>query len=38
VIPEPNPDTLAALRARFIPEIEALERLLARDLSTWKRP
>lgn len=38
VIPEPQPETLASLRSRFLPEVDALERLLARDLSAWKRP
>ena len=36
VIPEANPDTLADLRAHFLSEVEALEHLLARDLSSWK--
>jgi len=38
VIPAPDSETLASLRARFMPEIEALEELLGRDLSSWKCP
>ena len=32
-----DPDIERALRARFLPEIEALEAMLERDLSAWKR-
>ena len=26
------------LRERFLPEVEAIERMLGRDLSDWKKP
>ncbi len=35
--PPPQPETEARLRAYFLPEIEALEDLLDRDLSAWKQ-
>lgn len=35
-IPRPRPDTIRMLRERFRTEVEALERLVGRDLSTWK--
>jgi hypothetical protein len=37
VIPEPKPETLARLRKEFATEVDALEKLLGRDLSAWKQ-
>ena len=31
-----NPATEQMLRERYLPEIEALEKLIGRDLSGWK--
>ena len=36
--PPLSPELDARLRARFLPEVEALEELLAIDLSAWKKP
>ena len=36
--PPLDPAMEARLREQFMPEIEALERLIGRDLSSWKRP
>ncbi len=36
-IPRPRPDTNRMLRERFYGEVEALESLVGRDLSAWKR-
>jgi len=36
--PPIDPEIDARLRERFRPEVEALEDLLGRDLSSWKRP
>ncbi len=35
--PDINPQTARALRDYFRPDIEALERLVQRDLSVWKK-
>jgi Sulfotransferase domain len=32
------PDVEARVRRRFIPEVEAFEEIIGRDLSAWKRP
>jgi hypothetical protein len=37
-IPPPRPETLEALRARFAPEVLALEDLLGRSLQGWRTP
>ena len=34
---EPSPEVVTQLRQLFVPEVEALETVLNRDLSTWKR-
>jgi len=36
--PKLTPEQDARLRARFLPEVEALEELLMMDLSAWKKP
>jgi len=36
--PPLTPEHDARLRARFLPEVEALEELIAIDLSAWKKP
>jgi hypothetical protein len=36
--PPLDPEAEQVLRARFTPEVEALEQLLERDLSSWKKP
>ncbi|HEV2170560.1 MAG TPA: sulfotransferase [Candidatus Binatus sp.] len=36
--PRLTPEQDASLRQRYLPEVEALEELLAIDLSAWKRP
>src|SRR5208337_3499439 len=36
--PRLTPEQDERLRARFIPEVEALEELLMIDLSAWKKP
>jgi len=38
LFPGLTPEQDERLRARFIPEVEALEELLAIDLSAWKKP
>jgi hypothetical protein len=34
--PPLNPELERRLKRRFLPEVEALERLIDRDLSAWK--
>jgi Sulfotransferase domain len=34
--PPPSPEVDAAVRAQFRPEVEALERIIGRDLTAWK--
>ncbi len=36
--PPLTPEVDARLRAQFLPEVEALEKLIGRDLSAWKMP
>lgn len=38
VLPAPRPETLAALRETFRPDVERLQVMLDRDLSTWIHP
>ncbi|HEV2170561.1 MAG TPA: hypothetical protein VGR40_06420, partial [Candidatus Binatus sp.] len=38
LFPRLTPDQDQRLRARFLPEVEALEALLKIDLSAWKKP
>jgi hypothetical protein len=34
--PEPDPKVLSRLRAAFVPEVEAIDKMTGRDLSHWK--
>ena len=36
--PRLTPEQDARLRQRYLPEVEALEKLIAIDLSSWKKP
>ncbi len=36
--PRLTPEQDERLRERYLPEVEALEKLLAIDLSAWKKP
>jgi hypothetical protein len=36
VIPPPQPETLAALRRTFEPDVRDLETLLGRSLESWR--
>ena len=38
IYPRLTPDQEQRLRERFLPEVEALEKLLKIDLSSWKQP